>query len=254
MNYKLVIDSDSLLYVAGYRHIESLNAEHMYADFLKEVGKIETALWARTGYCKGDTLSTELILTVGSNFRYTIFPQYKSNRKEKTELDKTVSKLRKLALERLDYCYYHENAEADDVIISMVNTHTDSTTKLFISCIDKDVTNASLVPSWNYKKNVWDEASIAEQVEKWYLTQAIMGDSSDAIPGIKGTGKVGAAKIMSAQYLTAEQYAAHFESREHCELMNQLVRMDQYNIHTKELKLWTLADFIEPVEPEEDIW
>lgn len=246
MNYKLLTDADSLLYVVGYRHKDTLDIERMYFDFAKEVNKIETALWVREGYSKGDTLETELVFTKGNNFRYEIYPQYKFNRKEKTDLDLIVKQLKKLIIDRVDFAYSETNVEADDVVISKVKQHTDKNIKVFIAAIDKDVINASSVPCFNYKKKEWIEKSTSVQIEEWYLLQAVMGDSSDGIPGIKGVGKVGAKKIiddLKAGRLSKEGYAMKFGSTEECELMNRLVRMDQWNPNTGELKLWTLNDW-----------
>ena len=259
MNYKLLTDADSLLYIVGYRHKETLDIERMYFDFAKEISKIETALWIREGYSKGDTLETELIFTQGNNFRYEVYPQYKFNRKEKTALDEIVKKLKQLIIDRLDFAYSTPNVEADDVVISKAKQHKDKSTKVFIVAIDKDVINASSVPCFNYKKNEWAEKKTSQQIEEWYLFQAIMGDSGDGIPGIKGVGKVGAKKIvddLKAGRLSKEGYVMKFGSTEECELMNRLVRMDQWDPNTKEIKLWTLNDWclISQIEIEQEMF
>ena len=261
MNYKLLTDADSLLYQVGHRHRDTLVLEHMYFDFAKEISKIEKVVWEREGYSKGDTLETELIFTQDTNFRYTLYPLYKFNRKEKTALDETVKELKKLVINRLDFAYTELNVEADDVVISKAKYHTDKNTKVFIVAMDKDVVNASTVPTYNYHhmKKLWIEANSAQKIEEWYLFQAIMGDSEDKIPGIKGVGKVGAKKIvedLKAGRLSKEGYAMKFGSTEECELMNRLVRMDQWDPNTKEIKLWTLNDWclISQIEIEQEMF
>jgi len=246
MHYKLLIDADSLLYKVGYRNADTLHVEHMYADVIREISKIEQAMWLRVGYAKGDTIETEVLLTKGSNFRYDIFPEYKNNRKEKTALDATVSELRKLILSRLDYATYTENTEADDIIIDKSNRPQPVDTTMFIAAIDKDITGVCLVPCYNYNKNVWIEAHTPLEAEVAVLTQAIVGDSSDGYKGIKGIGAVGAKKIVDdllAERITKQDYIDKFESEEQCVLMNRLVRMDQYDTTTNTLTLWTLDDW-----------
>lgn len=259
MNYKLLIDTDSIYYKCGYRTMNSLNIEHMYADVIKEVAKIEQALWTKFGYVKGDTLSTELLVTKGSNFRYDIYPEYKSNRKEKTELDNIVKIVKNLTLDRLEYASFVPNTEADDVIIALSNQPQPENTTLVISAIDKDVVNASLVPCYNYNKTEWVEPHTTQQVEAWYLHQSIEGDSVDKIRGVYKTGKVGAKKFIDgllAGTNSKQDYIDLFESPEDCELQNRLVRMHQWNPVTEEVTLWTLGDWclVTETNDEDDEW
>ena len=246
MHYKLLIDADSILYKVGYRNADTLHVEHMYADVIREISKIEQAMWLRVNYVKGDTIETEVLLTKGSNFRYDIFPAYKSNRKEKTALDDTVSELRKLTLSRLDYATYTENTEADDIIIDKSNRPQLADTTMFIAAIDKDITGVCLVPCYNYNKNVWVEAHSPLEAEVAILTQTIVGDNSDGYNFCKGLGPVKAKEVIDdllAERITKQDYIDKFGSEANCIVANRLVRMDQYDTATNTLTLWTLDDW-----------
>ncbi len=126
------------------------------------------------------------VLSGPDNFRKTINPEYKANRKD---LIKPVY---------LDSCkdylvenwkaVYSEGVEADDVL------GYNQTKNTIICSIDKDLRQ---IPGkhFNFVKLEFDEVDM-EQGDKFFWKQMLIGDSTDNIFGVKGIGKVKAAKII----------------------------------------------------------
>ena len=136
-------------------------------------------------------------LTGPNNFRYTINPEYKANRKD-------VEKPKHLGICR-DFIMKFYNGvmcdgfEADDAMgIAQCKQETKEPT--VICSIDKDML---MIPGYHYNfvKNEFSQVSELEGIKQLYR-QMIIGDSTDNIFGIKGIGKVGAAKIID--HLTDE--------------------------------------------------
>ena len=235
MNYHIIIDADSLLYKAVWR--EPDNLEKAYLEFCGDVAKSKSAVFQQVEYKPKDTVSYELVFTKGSNFRYSIYPDYKASRGDKLA---GVDELFELIQSRLEIVI-PEEVEADDYVIAKAKVTGD-----FIACIDKDIIKASPVPCYNFNKNEWTSANRVEDVEQWYLYQAMMGDSTDNIKGAKGVGKVGAQKVLNqllGSDLGWEHFTSQFESEEKAIQSIRLVRMDQWDYNTKTLKLWEPSQF-----------
>ena len=140
------------------------------------------------------------------SFRNQIYPEYKANRGEMPEdLVPQVPYVRRL-LEALGVtCMDREGFEADDVIGSLAQLGQSHQIQVVIVSSDKDF--AQLVDSQVTMRDVmrdqhYDRSGV---VEKWgvepeqmidYL--AIVGDSSDNVPGVKGIGPKGAQKLLAA--------------------------------------------------------
>ena len=124
------------------------------------------------------------------NFRKDIYPQYKGNRKkELTQEEKDF----------FEYAYNYlkddwksvtaDDMEADD-LLAIWQTEEPG----IIVSIDKDMLQ---VPGLHYNTRRKDYTNITEEEASLLLhTQVMMGDSTDNIPGLKGIGKVKAAKVL----------------------------------------------------------
>ncbi len=140
----------------------------------------------------------------GKNFRHEMFPLYKANRDATPEelvlqLDpiKRVVKHLGLTLEVSEGC------EADDCIASLAKKYS-ATRPVIIIGADKDLRQCLNPKVW-----LWDPAGKEEkllsmndfvqntglQPEQWPDVQALIGDTSDNIPGIPGIGPKTAEKI-----------------------------------------------------------
>lgn len=228
MTYKIAIDADSIISKALNRQKD--NMELAFYEFCSEIGSIKGAIFnGLHEYEKGDDVEIKIILTPRTNFRYEIFKDYKHKRPPRSQ---ERIELMKLVIARLKpWSEIHPNVEADDVVIHYAKQGW------MVAAIDKDVINACPTYCYNYNKYKWEPPSSEAQVEQWYLMQALMGDSTDCIPGAKGIGEVGAYKIVNEMnWKSFANIIQYFDSYEDALLSMRLVRMDQWN--GKEVILW----------------
>ena len=228
MVYKIAIDADSVVSKSLHRQPDDL--EKAYYEFCSSIGVIKGAIFhGMHEYEKGDEVEMKIILTPRTNFRYDIFPDYKHKRQPRSE---SRIALMKMILERLKpWVEIHKGVEADDVVIYYAKQGW------MVSAIDKDVINACPTFCYDYNKYEWNPPKSEMQIESWYLMQALMGDSTDCIPGAKGIGEKGAFKIVNE--MSWKSFAGiieYFPSYEDALLSMRLVRMDQWN--GKEVILW----------------
>ena len=228
MIYKIAIDADSIISKALHREPEDM--EKAYFEVCTSIGQIKSAIFfGLHEYEKGDEVEMKIILTPRTNFRYDIFPDYKNKRPPRSESRIT---LMKIVLERLKpWVEIHKGVEADDVVIYYAKQGW------MVAAIDKDVINACPTYCYNYNKYTWETPKSDMQIEAWYLMQALMGDSTDCIPGAKGIGEKGAFKIVNdMSWKSFAGIMEYFDSYESALLSMRLVRMDQWN--GKEVVLW----------------
>ena len=143
----------------------------------------------------------------GKNFRKQEFDFYKAGRKETpSELTEQFPYARKI-LEAMGIKYLdHEPYEADD-IIGTISEMCESNDELECLIISSDVDLMQLIaPSTSMKllkqksHILYNEKTFQEEYKLNPINiidlKAIMGDSSDNIPGVKGIGEKGALKLL----------------------------------------------------------
>ncbi len=164
------------------------------------------------------------------SFRKDIYPEYKANRGEMPEdLIPQIPYIRKLTevlgIEAIDM----KGFEADDLIGTFAELGKKNKTKVVIVSGDKDFAqligpNVSMLDTM---KNVLYDEEKAQ--EKWgvppgqmidYL--ALVGDSSDNIPGVRGIGPKGAQKLL-AEYGSIENLYKNIESIKNEKLRTKLL-------------------------------
>lgn len=142
----------------------------------------------------------ELHFTTGKrSFRYTIYPEYKANRK-KLVAPAGLSDVKEKLCE-LYRGYMHIDIEADDAVAYLYREYPD---KYILCAVDKDVLRSIAGRHFNYyesaKHNIdmkWVETNDIDAKNFPYL-QAMMGDRSDNIIGLEGIGEKKAQKIIDA--------------------------------------------------------
>ena len=243
---KLAIDSDSCIFKACHRYKDNWNIELAYMDFMFQIGTIQNKCYQRLAKIE----EIKICLTSSTNFRYDIYPEYKANRKkivdkDALQLKERVKELKKVIYQRVKSLVLVGSVwEADDYMIQL------SEKGWILAAIDKDVINASRTSCYDYNKSEWIDGKDIADIAEWYLIQAITGDSTDGIPGVKGVGKVGASKfIQEIKDGTKEfsDYVDLFPTPEDCLLMNRLVRMNQHDSDGN-LKLCTINDINDDIE------
>ena len=183
----------------------------------------------------------------GGSFRNRLYPDYKGTRPPTPQL--VID-----ALEPLTELVQAMNIpvltvpgfEADDVLGSLTAQNAAEGLDVYMVTPDKDYGQLIGPHAFQYKpgKSGADAEVVgpAQLCEKWGISDptqvidmlAICGDTADNVPGVKGVGEVGAAKLI-AQYgsleniyehigeLTAKQQALFLEARPHMALSKALV-------------------------------
>lgn len=150
--------------------------------------------------------------TKGGSFRNEKYEEYKANRTEPPEelipqfaLVKEL--INKMGLTQLEI----ENMEADDIIGSIAVQWQDEFDEILIASGDKDLmqfVNDKVHMLDTMKDRVFDRDGVFEKMGVWpeqivdYLS--MVGDASDNIPGMRGIGAKGAAKLL-AEHGTLEE-------------------------------------------------
>lgn len=154
--------------------------------------------------------------TRGGSFRNELYDQYKANRSEPPDelipqfplIDQLIEKL------KIPSCQMPK-FEADDIIGSLVTQWAGHFDEILIASGDKDLmqfVNEKVRMLDTQKDIIYGPQEVFDKMGVWpnqivdYLS--IIGDSSDNVPGMKGIGAVGAAKLL-AQYQTFDQIVAH---------------------------------------------
>ncbi|WP_375684963.1 DNA polymerase I [Bartonella sp. TT110JLCBS] len=147
-----------------------------------------------------------VIFDYSSNtFRKQIYPEYKANRAEPPEdLIPQFALIRQATKAFNLPCIEKEGFEADDLIATYAKLATKVGAKTTIISSDKDLmqlvnTHVSLYDGMKDK-----HIGISEVIEKWGVApekmidlQALIGDSTDNIPGIPGIGPKTAAQLLN---------------------------------------------------------
>jgi len=143
-------------------------------------------------------------------FRHDMYDQYKATRSPMPEDLAIQMPLLKEMLDALNICYVEKPGyEADDLIGTYAKLGAEDNYDVYVVTGDKDsyqlirdhifivlpVTRAgSTTENLMNRDNFYKEYNF--QPEQFVDYKAIMGDSSDNIPGVKGIGKVGAADLI----------------------------------------------------------
>lgn len=154
-------------------------------------------------------------------FRKEMYPEYKATRSAmpddlRAQIVPTKELVRVLNLPLIEV----ENYEADDIIGTLARKAEDSgKLEVVIATGDRDqlqlIDESTVVDMFNPRGLEPTRYDLAKMQEKYGLTprqfidyKAIVGDTSDNIPGIKGIGDKGAQKLL-AEYKTLEGVFEH---------------------------------------------
>jgi len=186
----LIIDADSIVWVVAYnfrnkkvKKMVELNVNKFVSDLLTNTGATDYIGFYAD---KRDDAKP--------NFRYALYPDYKSNRPDTPDF---VKKWRPTILETFKEKWKFtpiEGMESDDAVGIAYNKFKDDYDEVIIATADKDLRQFACT---FYDFNKHEMTEIDEFTAAYNLAhQMIMGDSGDHIPGIPGIGKVGAKKLL----------------------------------------------------------
>lgn len=184
---KALIDGDIATYRIGHASndvdvgLAAARMDHFIKDILQAVGAEDYRVF--------------LTATDKSNFRFKLYPEYKSNR--------TLPKPRWYDELRAHLVSEHraevvEGREADD---ALADAQTEDT---IICTIDKDLDQIS-GKHYDFVKKVIYEI-FPDDGTRWFYHQILCGDRIDNIPGIKGVGPKTASRILEGAQDEAELF------------------------------------------------
>jgi 5'-3' exonuclease len=166
--------------------------------------------------------ATHYVMAVKSpvNYRDTIYPHYKANRKNKDPSklqDAAIAApiLRELAVAE-DLAIVAHNREADDFIRIWAEEARAAKQNYIIATTDKDL---NCIPGnhFNIKKNLLYEVTELEAT-RFFYQQLMSGDPIDNVPGLPGIGPVKAERYLynihteaEMQEIVVEMYMSAFE-------------------------------------------
>jgi DNA polymerase-1 len=142
--------------------------------------------------------------TSGGSFRNQMYSEYKANRTEPPEDLIPQFSLIKELIDKMELPEAsNDNFEADDIIGSAVTQWKDHFDEILIASGDKDLMqfiggNTFMLDTMKDKK--YDDAGVFEKMgvrpDQIVDYLSMVGDSSDNIPGMRGIGAKGAAKLL----------------------------------------------------------
>ncbi len=141
----------------------------------------------------------------GKNFRHDLYQEYKANRPPAPDDLVVQLKLVQKAAEALNFsCISKAGFEADDIIATLASRATESKKPALIISSDKDLMQLINEHVKMYdpakSKYITDEdikAKFGVEPAKVREVQALMGDSSDNIPGVAGIGLKTASQLIN---------------------------------------------------------
>jgi len=152
----------------------------------------------------------------GKTFRSDIYPQYKANRDTPPadltkQLPVAIEWIREMGFANIS----KEGYEADDVIATVTKFAKERGLKVRIVSHDKDlyqmIDDGKVVMYDSIKKKEIDEQGCLDKFgvypRDFVNFQAIVGDSSDNVPGVKGIGQKGASKLINKYHTLEAIYA-----------------------------------------------
>jgi len=185
-----------------------------------------------------------LVITVGKNFRYGLYDEYKGNRKDIAP-HPAMHGLKELVKE-YQSTVWEEGIEADDYIGIKVT----ETPGAFAVSADKDFATVPChlyVPASHGKPGSWHHFSEDEANLNW-LRQTMTGDTIDNYKGIPRVGKVKAAGILPRPEpvdVMWPKVVAGFVKAGLTEddaltmaRLARILRAGEYDFKTKRVKLW----------------
>lgn len=200
--------------------------------------------------CKGD----EVVICLSdmkSNFRKTLNPNYKGNRKAIKPI--LYEFLRNYMNEAGYKVYERPNLEADDVIGILATSDKIIKGDKVVWSLDKDF---KTIPCKFHraKPNGKDESIIIskEEADWWFMYQTLIGDRVDGYTGCKGIGdktakkqlgEIGEKSLEEMWEIVKKSYIKVGATEEEALLnarMARILRAEDYDFKKKEVKLWEL--------------
>jgi len=196
-------------------------------------------------------------LTYGSKFRRDLHPEYKAHRGLKPP---GYLKMRQEILAEDARSTVFDEIEADDIISITADRLAKDGVDYVVVSGDKDMKQVPARHYWPFTKNLEDsfDKVSPRQAMGMLWKQALTGDMTDGIPGLKGVGPKTAEKILdgldpldipACWAAVVEAYSSKGETEADALLTLHLVRLlkdGEYNEKTKQVTLWQPLTTVTP--------
>lgn len=206
----------------------------LLSKWLKEIGPVEDYF---------------LVITVGRNFRYDLYEDYKGNRKNIVP-HPSFRGLKERVMDRMDVVW-EEGIEADDYIGIMCSAGDPNRPTVAVSA-DKDFATVPcrlIVPTSHGRKKPDHYEFTEDEANLNWLRQCMTGDTIDNYKGIVGVGAKKVEKILPSVAPvdvlwtnTQQAFNQHGLTTDYAITMARVARIlrhGDYDWKTKEVKLWT---------------
>lgn len=218
MSY-IIVDADSIIFKAA---IVATSKSEIRSNIKAAIKEIERECFMG---------EMKLAVKGRGNFRYSVYPEYKSNRKP---LDEKVR-------ERINYGHKYmveyfeatmaDGMEADDLVSIWCWECINEGIPFVLAHIDKDL-NQIPGPHYNYNKKEHYTVT-PEDGYRFLAKQWVMGDSTDGIPGVPGWGPKKTDKLLDTvgvdrlESRVRALYRKEGLSKKYCDQMYHMVYMLQ---------------------------
>jgi DNA polymerase-1 len=249
-----VIDGSSFLYRAyyGVRPLHTSTGEPVQAvyAFCRMIQKLIYTMGIEQLVVAWDSK--------GKTTRHEMFPDYKATRQDApTDIFQQKDRIIQF-LDHIKVCQIAVSGiEADDIMYSLARDRSAKHEATMLVTTDKDMGQALDAYTTLYdafKEIVYDVPAFEEKmgfpVERLPLYFALLGDSSDNIPGVKGIGKK-TAQELAAEYTSLDEVHANLENlsskrartalqenKENAYLSHKLFLLQYYKLDYKEQDLF----------------
>ena len=180
------------------------------------------------------------------SFRFNIYPEYKANRKKMPdELKTQIEEIKNMLLILNIPMVMEEGFEADDILGTFARKYASNNLEVIIVSGDKDAfqlvnDNVKIYANKNGVSSytIYDEKAIINKIgikpEQVIDYMALMGDSSDNIPGVRGIGEKTAKKLI-CQFHTLEKIYTNIDEIQNKKIKDTLLSDREIAILSKEL-------------------
>ncbi len=194
---RTLIDTDILLYKAAISAEQEINWGEGIWSLFTDIADAKKSFTYQFDKIKEATKTTEATFCLTdykSNFRKSIDPTYKSNRKG-TRKPVGYMALYDWVRNTFDTVVM-PSIEADDCL-GIIASSPENVGKCIIVSDDKDLLS---VPSQVYRPSTNQHITVTEaDADRFFLTQCLTGDSVDGYAGVKGIGPKSAEKILGSR-------------------------------------------------------
>lgn len=196
-----LIDADSVIYICAF---DKKDAPIKTLQDCKDL--VDSLIFNMLSYTKSTHYL--LFLTIGKNFRYEIYPEYKANRKY-ADKPPHFDSIKEYLITKYK-AIHHPKLESDDLVCIYKKVLPNS----FISSPDKDILYLE-GETFDYKNFKWINTT-KDEAKLHFWKSMITGDTVDNIKGIPGKGIKFAEQLLTdngiPELAVLNSYMIHFGS------------------------------------------